>query len=60
MTEKSRITTRENYDHFSGVLDSQSAADTLLAPFSAMNQCQRVLFFKRELRRLLHESKMFI
>ena len=42
----------KNYDTFSRVFDSQSVAGTSLALFSAMNECQRVLFLKRELSRL--------
>jgi len=44
---------------FSRVWDSQSAADMLLALFSAMNEFQRVLILKRQLSRLLLLSKMF-
>ena len=50
----------KNYDNFSCVWDSQSAADTLLALFSAMNEWQRALFLKSELSRLLVVSKMII
>ena len=42
------------------VWDSQSAAGTSLALFSAMNEYQRVLFLKFELSRLLLVSKVYI
>ena len=42
------------------VLDSQSAAGTSLALFSAVNGEQRVLFLQRELSRLFLASKIFI
>ena len=46
--------------HPTCICDSQLAADTPLALFSAMNELQRVLFLKSELGRLPLVSKMFI
>ena len=42
------------------VLDSQSTAEMSLTLFGAMNQWQPVIFFKRELNRLLLVAKMFM
>ena len=41
------------------VLDSQSTAEMSLTVFGAMNEWQNVIFFKRELNRLL-VAKMFM
>ena len=51
----------KNSDTFSrGCWDGQSAAYVSLAIFSAMNEWQRVLFFKRELSRLHRVCKVLI
>ena len=50
----------KNYDNFSHVGDSQSAAGMLLALFNAMNEWQGVLFLIREFSRLFVVSNMFI
>ena len=42
------------------IIFSQEVADTSLDLFGAMDEWERVLFLKSDLRRLLQVSKMFI
>ena len=51
----------KNYDYFfTCVWNSQLAAGTSLALFSAMNEWQRILFLKRELSGLFRVNKIFM
>ena len=50
----------KNYDFFTCVWNSQLAAGTSLALFSAMNEWQRILFLKREFSGLFRVNKIFM